>query len=110
MTTVEKLAMYKEKRAFIKSLNKAFEMRPAGSTVESIDYEVYSIELQDGVIHYKEFVIVNFYGGGKSVKTVNGNSNTANFRALGTMLDGGYYDEMYSYETLTDIGYELVEL
>lgn len=110
MTTTEKLAMYKEKRAFIKNLSRAFEFRPAGSTVESIDYEVYSIELADGVTQYKEFVIVTFFGGGTSVKTVNGNSNTANFRALGTMLDGGYYSEVDSYETLTKIGYEKVEL
>lgn len=110
MTANEKLAMYRGKKTFIKNISKAFEAGPAGSTVTSIDYEVYSLELKDDITYYKEYIIVTFKGGSISVRTVNGNSNTANFRAIGTMLDGGYYDEVFTYENISESGYKKVEL
>lgn len=110
MTANEKLDMYRGKKAFIENLSKAFEAGPAGSTVTSIDYEVYSLELKDDITYYKEYIIVTFKGGSISVRSANGNSNTANFRAIGTLLDGGYYDEVFYYENLEADGYKKVEL
>ena len=110
MTINEKLEMFRGKKAFIENISKAFEARPAGSTVTSINYEVYSLELKDDITYYKEYIIVTFKGGSISVRSANGNSNTANFRAIGTLLDGGYYDEVFCYENLEADGYKKVEL
>lgn len=113
MTFEEKIKMYKNKKAFIKKISKAFEASPGASTVTSIEYEVYSRKVtinNEERDHYVEYVIVNFFGGGKSAKFVSGNSCTANFRALGSMLDGGYYDENHDYETLSDRGFTIVDL
>jgi hypothetical protein len=110
MTINEKLEMFRGKKAFIDSINKAFETRPAGSSVSSVEYEVYRLDLKDDVTYFTEYLVVTFFGGGKTVRVANGNSNTANFRALGTLVDGGYYDEVGTYESLTSIGYTKVEL
>jgi hypothetical protein len=113
MTTTEKIEMYKGKKVFIKNLSKAFEAKPAGSSIDQIDYEVYHKEVtRDDITyqHYVEFVVVKFFGGGKSVKVVSGNSNTANFAVIGPMLNGGYYDENPYYDSMLDNGYTLVSL
>lgn len=110
MTANEKLDMYRGKKTFVENISKAFEADPAGSTVTSINYEVYSLELKDDITYYKEYIIVTFKGGSISVRSANGNSNTANFRAIGTLLDGGYYDEVFYYENLEADGYKKVEL
>lgn len=108
-----KQEMYKEKKTFINNISKVFEARPAGSAIKTINYEVYykPIVRDDCTYHhYIEFVIITFVGGGKSVKVVTGNSNTANFSALGSMLNGGYYEENSYYNSLIKNGYELVKL
>lgn len=113
MTTAEKIEMYKGKKAFIENISKAFEAIPRVSTVTSIKYEVYYRKINingEERDYYVECVIVNFLGGGRSARFVSGNSCTANFRALGSMLDGGYYDENRDYETLTDRGFTIVDL
>lgn len=110
MTINEKLEMYRGKKAFIDELNKAFEIRPAGSSVSSVEYEVYRIDLENDVTYFAEYLVVTFFGGGKCVRVANGNSNTTNFRVLGTLVEGGYYDELHAYEHLTNIGYVKVEL
>lgn len=110
MTITEKIEMYKEKKAFIENISKAFETSPRGSSVESIDYEVYRRDIDEEVTYFAEYLIVTFFGGGKSVRIANGNSNTANFRVLGTLIDGGYYDEVRDYETILDRGFEKVNL
>ena len=112
MTYEEKIKMYKVKKAFIDNLSKAFEAKPRASSVDSIEYEVYKKEstVNEGQTYFVEYLVVNFFGGAISVKTVNGNSCTANFRALGELIDGGYYDEVRGYETLDDNGFEKVNL
>ena len=109
MTVAEKIEMYREKKAFVDSVSKIFEAGNTNSSVESISYEVYIREYnyQD---YFIEFIIVSFLNGEFCVKVVNGNSNTANFRAIGWMLDGGYYEEKSYYESMLDIGYEFVDL
>lgn len=108
MTTAEKIEMYKNKKEFIERISKVFE-QPSGTGVESVNYEVYLIE-KLGIEHFYEYVIVNFEGGAKSVRNVNGNSNSANFRVIGSLLDGGYYEENFTYESLSEKGFELVVL
>lgn len=104
MTITEKLEMFKEKRNFIKNISKAFEAKPKGSTVQFVDYEVYRRDDANDHVYFREYLVVTFFGGGKSVKNISGNSNTANLRALGTMVDGGYYDELRDYEVVQELG------
>ena len=108
MTMEEKLEMYNDKKQFIENLNEVFQMGPHGSSVEGITYEVYTKDHGNDRVEYKEYVIVHFYGGGQSPKLVSGNSNIANFRVIGTMLDGGYYSEVREYSALVENGYALI--
>jgi hypothetical protein len=110
MTMEEKIEMYKEKKRFIERLSEAFRAGTKGSSVEEITYEVYTKQFNDRLSETREYVIVHFFGGGKSPKFVSGNSNVANFRVLGTMIDGGYYDEVREYEGLKEHGYERLSL
>jgi hypothetical protein len=113
MSMEDKIKMYQEKKTFIKGISAVFEKKPAGSSVERIDYEVFHkivVRDENTYHHFVEFVIVRFEGGGKSVKVVSGNSNTANFRVIGPMLDGGYYDENSYYDSMIETGYDLVAL
>lgn len=110
MTIKEKINMYRNKRNFIRTVSKAFETLNTYSSVTSIDYEVYKKEAGNDFVYYYEFVVVTFIGGAKCVKLVNGNSNIANFRAVGSMLDGGYYDEIPNYESLEERRFTLVSL
>jgi hypothetical protein len=110
MTITEKIEMYKGKKAFIKNISKAFEATPRISSVTSIDYEVYRKEINEDTTYFVEYIIVNFFGGGKSVRLVNGNSCTANFREIGKLLDGGYYEENRQYESLEDNGFTFVSI
>lgn len=109
MTTEEKIIMFKDKRDFITNISKAFEANPRGSTVASVDYEVYKRDAENGNIYYREYLIVTFNGGAISTKNVSGNSNTANLRALGTMVDGGYYEEVLDYELTKEMS-EYIDL
>lgn len=113
MTTAEKLAMYANKKAFIETVSKAFEKNLSKSSVTSIEYEVYHRKVTingEERDHYVEYVVVNFIGGGKCVRFVSGNSNTANFRVIGGLLEGGYYDEVPDYNSLKERGYTYVIL
>lgn len=113
MTVEEKHEMYLEKKKFIENLNEVFQMEPRCPTVEGVSYEVYQKsfeEVFDGVVEYREWVIVHFAGGGKSIKLVTGNSNIANFKVIGTMLVGGYYAENFTYQKQIEDGYTKVEL
>jgi hypothetical protein len=109
----EKIKMYQEKKAFIDNISKVFETKPKGSSVEKITYEVYTKEIARDENIYRsiiEFVVIAFEGGGKSVKVVSSNSNTANFCVIGPMLDGGHYEENMYYESIIENGYTLIEL
>lgn len=113
MTIAEKLEMYANKKAFIDNVSKAFAKNLSKSSVTSLEYEVYHRKVTingEERDHYVEYVVVNFIGGGKCVRFVSGNSNTANFRVIGEMLDGGYYDEIPAYNGLKDKGFKYVIL
>lgn len=99
LTLEQRMHMYKGKKLFIDHISKVFEDEYLKSNVEKVDYEVYSKLSPDGHdTWYTEFVVVTFVGGGKSVRNINGNSNNANFREIGKLIDGGYYDEIPYYE------------
>jgi hypothetical protein len=44
------------------------------------------------------------------MKIVTGNSNAANFRVIGTMLNGGEYEQVRLYHEQKENGYERTEL
>lgn len=106
MSFEERIKMYEGKKQFIENLNEVFQMEPKCGSVEGVTYEVYSKDHGEGRIEYREWVIVHFVGGGKSPRLISGNSNTANFRVIGEMLNGGYYDEVRDYETQLERGLE----
>lgn len=111
MTVEEKLNMYKGKKMFVDALNTAFQLPAKNHSVVAVEYEVYKryIEERDDW-YFCEFLVVTFDGGGISVRSANGNSNTANFREIGKLLDGGYYDEVEYYKSLVeDYRFEKVE-
>ena len=108
MTIIKKIEMYRDKKVFVDNISKAFEAS-AGSSVVKIDYEVYEKDFC-GETLFQEFLVVTFRGGAKSVRNANGNSNTANFRELGKLIDGGYYDEVPFYDELEERGFLRVAL
>ena len=110
MTMEEKLEMYLEKKQFAENLNEVFQMEPGCPSVEGVNYELYTKDYGEGRVDEREWIIVHFTGGGKSVKLVTGNSNIANFKVIGTMLVGGYYAENYTYQKQEEDGYTKVEL
>ena len=109
MTNAEKLMLFKEKKDFIENLNKAFQTFPKGSTVASVAYEVYAKKVNEDVTYYQEYLVVTFFGGAKAVRNANGNSNLANFKELGKLVEGGYYDEVKGYLALNEAGYNLIQ-
>ena len=110
MTAEEQHEMYLEKKKFVENLNEVFQMEPQCPSVEGVSYEVYTKDYGEDRIDTREWVIVHFVGGGKSVKLVTGNSNIANFKVIGSMLVGGYYTEVYTYQKQVEDGYTKVEL
>lgn len=101
MTTEQKIEMFKKKKAFIDNISRAFELNE--STVTAIEYEVYSkYNPEYATTYYAEFVVVSFTGGAISVAIANGNSDSANFRAIGKLIDGGYYDDINYYNAVKD--------
>lgn len=109
MTIIEKVEMYKDKKMFVDNISKAFEVEPAGSTVEKVDYEIYTKEF-NGTTYFEEYIVVTYRGGAKAARNATCNSNTANFITIGTLLNGGYYDEVERYMNLESNGYERVAI
>ena len=109
MTVAEKIDMYRNKKKFIEGISNVFRNDAYKTVIDKITFEVYQKELDTMTIFY-EWIVVRFMGGTVSAKSVNGNSDNANFRAVGSMLDGGVYDEVFTYKELEKLGYELVAL
>ena len=114
MTVEEKIKMYKEKKAFVDAINTAFQVEPRKHSVQSIAYEVFSKEVNNEFVtnhlYFQEYLVVTFDGGGVSVRNANGNSYTANFREIGKLIDGGYYDEVPVYKDMENCGFKKVDL
>lgn len=106
----ERIKMYKSKKAFVEEINKVFKTRPKGSTVESVRYEVWAKQGEYGKTYFRELAIITFDGGAISVRNISGNSNLVNFRVIGTMVEGGYYDEVFDYENMAHFGFRPISL
>ena len=110
MTINEKIEMYKEKKGFIEKLSEVFtEYRPKGSTVAKIEYKVFYKAISKDS-SFQEWIIVTYNGGAFSPLNVNGNSNTANYKVIGNVLNSGDYELVDVYLDLTNQGYEEIEL
>ena len=110
MTLEEKLNMYREKKQFIENIGYVFQVKPGCASVEGVSYEVYTKQFSDRLSETREWVIVHYIGGGKAMKLVSGNSNAANFVVIGSMLQGGCYDQVRMYKEQEDLGYERIKL
>lgn len=62
--------------------------------IVKIDYQVYYKDDEDEV---KEWLVITYKGGAIAVRNCRGNSNSANFREIALMINGGYYDEVKGY-------------
>lgn len=109
MPIEEKLRMYREKKHFIAELANVFVRCPSGHSIGDIYYEVFHKEF-NGNHFFNEWIVVCYFGGAKAYCRVNGNSNTANFRAISDLLDGGYYKEEVDYHHQTEAGFKRVNL
>lgn len=111
MTIEDKLKMYREKKAFIADIDKVFTHNSKGHSVEEIHYEVWCKDHGEGGLEFMEWIIVGYKGGAKSYLMVTANSHTANFRAIGEVLDHGNYDYVDTYrERQKAIGFWKVNL
>ena len=103
LTLEQRMHMYKGKKLFIDSISKVFEIEFLNSNVKKVEYEVYSQTSQiSDTVFYAEFVVVTFTSGAISVRNISGNSNNANFREIGKLIDGGYYDEIEYYKKVKE--------
>ena len=108
MTFEERVDMWSEKKRFIDAIDKVFQTKPAGSTIEKISYEVYQKEF--GGANYIEWLVLHFEGGAMLATQATGCSNIANLRTIASYLDGGYYEEVRIYRAQAELGWEPVAL
>lgn len=100
MTFAEKVSMYREKKGFVKMISDVFtEYRPKGACINKIEYRVFQKGTGEAA-YFREWIVVTYKGGGYSPLIVTGNSNTANYRAIGQVLDHGNYESIDSFEAM----------
>ena len=109
MTIEEKLKMYREKRQFIYEVSMAFIKVPKGHSVDGVIYEVFFKEADWGT-EIAEWVTIQYKGGAEAHQVVSGNSNSANFRVVASMIEGGCYEQNFTYEALVDRGFKKLDL
>ena len=109
MTIEEKLKMYREKRQFIYELTMTFVKVPKGHSVADVIYEVFFKE-EENHTEITEWITVVYFGGGKAHRVVSGNSNSANFQVVASMIEGGCYGHSYIYVLLADHGFKKMDL
>jgi hypothetical protein len=111
MTIAEKLKMYREKSGFIADIDKLFTRNSKGHSIFGISYEVWHKEHEKFGHEFVEWIIVQYDGGAKSYIRATGNSHTANYRAIGEVLDHGNYSDVDTYcERQVELGYRKVNL
>lgn len=110
MTLEEKLEMYREKQRFVENISGVFQVAPGCPSVEGVTYEVYTKQFSDRLSETREWIIVYYTGGGRAMKIVSGNSNAANFVVIGSMLQGGCYEQVRMYQEQEEQGYRRVDL
>jgi hypothetical protein len=109
MTIEERLKMYREKRQFIYDVSMAFIKNPKGHTVDGIVYEVLFTEAAD-TPRFAEWITVQYCDGAEAHRCASCNSNSANFRSIAEMIEGGYYGENAYYQDLLNRGWRKLDL
>lgn len=109
MTIEEKLKMYREKKQFIYDVSLAFIKNPKGHTVDDVVYEVlFKVDAQGQ--HFSEWLTLQYFGGAKAHRCISGNSNSANFRNIADMIEGGCYEQNFDYDRLLSTGWCKLDL
>lgn len=109
MTIEEKLKMYREKRQFIYEVSMTFIKVPGGHSVDGVLYEVLFKEADWGT-EITEWITVQYKGGAEAHRVVTGNSNSANFCVVADMINGGCYEQNYTYDNLVSRGFKKLDL
>lgn len=109
MTIGEKLKMYREKRQFVYEISMTFIKVPRGHSVQDVTYEVFFREAAWGT-EIAEWLTVQYKGGAKAHRVITGNSNSANFEVVASMINGGCYEQNQTYDLLADRGYKKLDL
>ena len=74
------------------------------------ELRVYVRERSDapGKFYTEEYLIVHYDGGAWAARRANCNSNSANFKEIANLIDGGYYQENLDLEELEEKAYRLI--
>lgn len=95
MLTPERIKILSKKVDFVKALSAVI---PAYQTnVESLHYDVFEDE-ETGYDY--EYLVIDYVGGAHSYRNCNGNSISAIFEEIASMLDSGYYEEERDYNVV----------
>lgn len=95
MLTPERIKILSKKVNFVKALSAVI---PAYQTnVESLHYDVFEDE-ETGYDY--EYLVIDYVGGAHSYRNCNGNSISAIFEEIASMLDSGYYEEERDYNVV----------
>ena len=95
MLTQSQKDCYRGKIAFIKELNKVFKKEYSGIPVEGVSIEFYQVGN-----YVDEYIVVKYRGGAYAPRIANVNSNSANFRIVSDLINGGYYEERDRYDQI----------
>ena len=109
MTIEEKLKMFRQKRQFIYEVSTTFIKVPYGHTVDGVIYEVFFRE-DEYCADLAEWITVQYRGGAEAHRLVSGNSNSANFREVASMIEGGCYEQNLTYTMLAERGWKKLNL
>ena len=89
-----------DKYKFVHELGKVLTCMPRQGIVD-VRYEYW---INRNSPWHQETVIVEFRNGVFEVRNVNGDSLSAIFREIGTLLNGGHYDEVELYNDMIATG------
>lgn len=110
MTIEERLKMYREKRQFIYEVSKTFEKVPGGHSVAGVFYEVLFKESEMFGTEISEWIVIQFKGGAVAYRVISGNSNSANFQVIASMIEGGCYGQNPTHARLLAEGWKRLDL
>ena len=97
------------KTKMVDDISKAFKHQKkfGTTTIDKIELKIFNHK----ELGLQEFVVVTYIGGSIAVRNNNMNSVAATYKAIGELVEGGYYGEVKDYqEILEDEEWELVEV
>lgn len=86
-----------EKNILVTSIGRILEAFPRNRIVGA-RYEYWTHAVNP--TWHRENIVIEFASGAIEVRNVTGNSVNAVFRSIGSLLDGGYYDEVSDYNVM----------